>query len=166
MLQNPHQVSLYPMCVWTVCVAYRSRGAPWPLWRSVSVGGRSVAACPAGPGPQDSPSAGSLSAQTVPNASCSACRHEQTQKTNTPLLRGHLVMMPLPQTQTLLWILSVLWFVFVILYDLSVKQSICPTMFFDTELKVPCCGKDDPHFFGLALFHQNNSWPHEETTNS
>lgn len=57
--------------------AYRSRGAPWPLWRSVSVGDRSVAAYPAGPELQDSPSAGSPSAQTVPSASCSACRDTQ-----------------------------------------------------------------------------------------
>lgn len=57
----------------SVCPAYRSTGAPWPLWQSVSVGGRNVAACPAGPELQDSPDAGSLSAQTVPSASCSAC---------------------------------------------------------------------------------------------
>lgn len=57
----------------SVCPAYRSTGAPWPLWQSVSVGGRNVAACPAGPELQDSPGAGSLSAQTVPSASCSAC---------------------------------------------------------------------------------------------
>lgn len=65
-----------PVCG-SVCYAYRSRGAPWPLWRSVSVGGRSVAACPAGPELQDSPSAGSPFAQTVPNASCSVCRDTQ-----------------------------------------------------------------------------------------
>lgn len=75
-----------PVCVTCVtCVgvyfAYRSRGAPWPLWRSVSVGDRSVAAYQAGPVLQDSPSAGSPSAQTVPNASCSACR--DTQDTGT-----------------------------------------------------------------------------------
>lgn len=57
----------------SVCPAYRSTGAPWPLWQSASVGGRSVAACPAGPELQDSPGAGSLSAQTAPSASCSAC---------------------------------------------------------------------------------------------
>lgn len=66
------------------CVAYRSMGAPWPLWLSVSVGGRSVAAYPAGPELRDSPSAGSRSAQTVPSASCSACRDTVQKDSLTP----------------------------------------------------------------------------------
>lgn len=72
-LNTTYPVSLRDTCV-GVRFAYRSRGVPWPLWLSVSVGDHSVAAYPAGPELQDSPSADSPSAQTVPNASCSACR--------------------------------------------------------------------------------------------
>jgi hypothetical protein len=59
------------------CVSYRSMDAAWPQQRSVSAGGRNVAACPEGPGPQGSPGAGSLSEQTVPSASSSACGEER-----------------------------------------------------------------------------------------
>lgn len=38
----------------------RSTGAAWPRPPSASAGGRSAAACPAGPEPLDSPGAGSL----------------------------------------------------------------------------------------------------------
>lgn len=38
----------------------RSMGAAWPPLLSASAGGRSAAACPAGPEPPDSPGAGSL----------------------------------------------------------------------------------------------------------
>lgn len=58
-------------------LTHRNKGAPWPRWRSVSADGRSVAACREGPEPLDSPNAGSPSAQTVPNASVSACGIQQ-----------------------------------------------------------------------------------------
>lgn len=57
--------------------SYRSMDAAWPQQRSVSAGGRSVAACPAGPGTQGSPGAGSLSGQTAPSASLSAWGEER-----------------------------------------------------------------------------------------
>lgn len=65
----------YNQC-FTLNRTYKSKGAPWPRWQSVFVGGRIVAACLTDPGPQDLPDAGSLSAQTVPSVSCSACRYK------------------------------------------------------------------------------------------
>lgn len=82
-----------------LCAAHRSRGAPWPRWRSVSVGGRSGAACPAGPGPRDSPGAGSLSVQTVPSASCSVCTKQTHKKRHTQLTLGLLIIVRQPTIQ-------------------------------------------------------------------
>ena len=53
-------------------VSHRSRGVPWPPWQRASLCGRSVAACPWGPGPPDSPGAGSHCGQTSPSACGSA----------------------------------------------------------------------------------------------
>lgn len=57
----PDNISDLPSCLCNVYkelftevfVAYRNKGAPWPLWRSVAVDGRIVVVCPAGPEPQD-----------------------------------------------------------------------------------------------------------------
>lgn len=47
----------------------RSMGAAWPQLPSASAGGRSAAACPAGPEPPDSPGADSPTGWTAPSAS-------------------------------------------------------------------------------------------------
>ncbi len=45
---------------WSVRGTHRSTGAAWPQRLSASAGGRSAAACPAGPEPLDLPGVGSL----------------------------------------------------------------------------------------------------------
>ncbi len=118
-----------------VCLAHRSRGAPWPLWRSVSVGGRSVAACPAGPELQDSPSAGSPSAQTVPSASCSACGHTH----NNHHCWGEVYwMVPLLLTVTLQT-------------DVRKFSSFCPPVFFTLLI--------------MLIHYEHLVWTHISTPN-